>query len=450
MIRFELHSTSVNLIPITVLTKCQQVLWYFYVMALVFLGTNFRETRALDLERLEAHADQIRLLLASKQTLGTGAVVLATCNRFEVYLDSEDLARATSSVQAAITEVLGEGGTDIAGRLKVRYGDDVVHQIFSVASGLDSMVIGEGGISGQVKRALFDAEQVESTSPEIHRLFQNAFRVSKQVATQTGLSASVRSIIGEAITKTALRMDDLSNTKVLLIGTGSYARVTAAALQLTRASEVSVYSRSGRALKFAESHNLKAVDQDGLLAALVDADVVVGASGRHGFVITSDLASTAQAHRAQLEAPTQMFIDVALARDIDPAVATIPGCELIDLETLAKLEDSGHEQELSQAKKIIADSIRDYNDTKLERSVDPVIAALRQQFGAWVHDEVAVVKRRSGDRVAKDVERSLLRVTNMILHNPSVKAKTLARTGEHHDYIQAVKLLYSINLAEDD
>ena len=418
-------------------------------MALVFLGTNFRETRALDLERLEAHADQIRVLLASKQDLGTGAVVLATCNRFELYLDSEDAPQATDTALAAITEVLGQDGPDIAGRLKVRFGDDVVHQIFSVASGLESMVIGEGGISGQVKRALFEAEQIKSTSPEIHRLFQSAFRVSKQVATQTGLSASVRSIIGEAINKTALRRDSLINTKVLLIGTGSYARVTAAALQLTRASEVSVYSGSGRALKFAESHNLKAIDQDGLLAALVDADVVVGASGRQGFVITSDLALTAQTHRSQLEAPTQIFIDVALARDIDPAVASIPGCELIDLETLAKLEDSGHEQELSQAKKIIADSIREYNDTKLERSVDPIIAALRQQFGTWVHDEVAAVKRRSGDQVALDVERSLLRVTNVILHKPSVKAKALARTGDHNDYIEAVKLLYSINLTEN-
>jgi len=419
-------------------------------MALVFLGTNFRETRALDLERLEAHADQIRVLLASKQDLGTGAVVLATCNRFELYLDSEDAPQATDTALAAITEVLGQDGPDIAGRLKVRFGDDVVHQIFSVASGLESMVIGEGGISGQVKRALFEAEQIKSTSPEIHRLFQSAFRVSKQVATQTGLSASVRSIIGEAINKTALRRDSLINTKVLLIGTGSYARVTAAALQLTRASEVSVYSGSGRALKFAESHNLKAINQEGLLAALVDADVVVGASGRQGFVITSDLALTAQTHRSQLEAPTQIFIDVALARDIDPAVASIPGCELIDLETLAKLEDSGHEQELSQAKKIIADSIREYNDTKLERSVDPIIAALRQQFGTWVHDEVAAVKRRSGDQVALDVERSLLRVTNVILHKPSVKAKALARTGDHNDYIEAVKLLYSINLTEND
>lgn len=419
-------------------------------MALVFLGTNFRETRALDLERLEAHADQIRSTLALKQPFGDGAVVLATCNRFEVYLDSENAPEATDNVRAAITEVLGETGTEIFGRLKVRNGDDVVHQIFSVASGLDSMVIGEGGISGQVKRALSEAAQVASASPEIHRLFQSAFRVSKQVATQTGLSASVRSIIGEAITKTALRMDDLSNTKVLLIGTGSYARVTAAALQLTRASEVFVFSRSGRALKFAESHNLKAVDQDGLLAALVDADVVVGASGRQGFVITSDMALAAQAKRVQLQAPTQIYIDVALARDIDPSIATIPGCELIDLETLAKLEDSGHEEELIQAKKIIADSIGEYNNVKLERSVDPVIAALRQQFGAWVHDEVAVVKRRSGDQAALDVERSLLRVTNMILHNPSVNAKALARTGEHHNYIQAVKLLYSIDLTTND
>jgi len=82
--------------------------------------------------------------------------------------------------------------------------------------------------------------------------------------------------------------------------------------------------------------------------------------------------------------------------------------------------------------------------------VDPIIAALRQQFGTWVHDEVAAVKRRSGDQVALDVERSLLRVTNVILHKPSVKAKALARTGDHNDYIEAVKLLYSINLTEND
>lgn len=419
-------------------------------MALVFLGTDFREARALDLERLEAQADQIRQNLKTNQHSETGTVVLATCNRFEMYLDTDNLPNAIASARASIAEVLGAPGHDISGRLKVRFGDEVIHQIFSVAAGLESMVIGEGGISGQVKRALFEAEQLNSTSPEIHRLFQSAFRVSKQVANQTGLSASVRSIIGEAIAKTATRLTDLSDTKVLLIGTGSYARVAAAALKLTSTPQISVYSRSGRAQKFAESHSVKAVEPADLLTALVEADLIVGASGRQGYVVTSELVARAHAIRAQLQVPSQIFIDVALARDVDPAVALIPGCELSDLESLAKLEDSGHEEELIQAKKIIFDSILDYNQSRLERGADPVIIALREEFGSFINAEVAAVKRRSGDQAALEVERSLLRVTNAILHKPLLKAKSLARTGDHQDYIQAVKLLYSVEFAKDE
>jgi glutamyl-tRNA reductase len=312
------------------------------------------------------------------------------------------------------------------------------------------MVIGEGEISGQVKRALFEAEQLQSSSPEIQRLFQSAFRASKQVASQTGLGVSVRSIIGEAIKQAAVRMDDLADTKVLLIGTGSYARVATAALRLTQASEIFVHSRSGRAQKFAKLHNLVAVAEDGLLESLVGADLVVGASGRQGFAISLDLALQAQAIRAKLNAPTQIFIDVALARDVEPAVSQIPGCDLIDLETLAKLEDSGHEEELAQAKNIILGSIISYNQSKLERGADPIISALRHEFGALVSEEVAAVKRRLGDQAALDVERSLMRVTNAILHKPLVKAKTMARTGNHNDYVQAVKLLYSIDLPKND
>lgn len=419
-------------------------------MAVVFLGTDFREARALDLELLETHASQIRINLAAKLELSAGAVVLATCNRFEMYLDSKNLPEAVAIAHAAITEALGEPGIEIAHRLEIRTGDDVVQHLFSVAAGLESMVMGEGEISGQVKRALFEAERHKSTSPEIQRLFQSAFRVSKQVANQTGLGFSVRSIIGEAIKKAAVRMDNLSNTKVLLIGTGSYARVATLALRLTKTRQISVYSRSGRAQKFADTHKLEAVVEDGLLAALVEADLVVGASGRAGFVISLDLALEAQAIRAKLGSPPQIFIDVALARDVEPAVAQIPGCELIDLETLAKLQDSGHEEELAQAKNIILASIISYNQSKLERGVDPIISALRHEFGALVSDEVAAVKRRLGDQAALDVERSLMRVTNAILHKPLVKAKTMARTGNHNDYVQAVKLLYSIDLSRND
>jgi glutamyl-tRNA reductase len=195
---------------------------------------------------------------------------------------------------------------------------------------------------------------------------------------------------------------------------------------------------------------LVAVAEDGLLSALVGADLVVGASGRQGFVISLDLALKAQAIRAKLNAPTQIFIDVALARDVEPAVSQIPGCDLIDLETLAKLEDSGHEEELAQAKNIILGSIISYNQSKLERGADPIISALRHEFGALVSEEVAAVKRRLGDQAALDVERSLMRVTNAILHKPLVKAKTMARTGNHNDYVQAVKLLYSIDLPKND
>jgi glutamyl-tRNA reductase len=411
-------------------------------VALVFVGTDFHDTPLAELEKLERRAHSIATRLREHSEI-TGVVALATCNRFEVYFESEKFHESLEIVISRLAEELSIEPAVASSQLKVLYGGALAQHLFAVASGLESMIVGESEISGQVRRALTEAQLAGAASTEIQGLFQNALAVSKRVASQTGLGASGRSVISVALEIAGQKTQGLSGGRALLIGTGAYARVVVAALRRSGVQHISVFSNSGRAEAFAKSHDLTPLSKENLATQLATADVVVSASGQSGYSLDRHLIEAA----AEARAPQPLvIIDVALSRDVDPELAEVPNIELFDLDALRKLAPSEHLEELVTAQEIVRDAVSDFEVEVKKRSVDPVITALRAHVGLWVDEEVAAVRRKSGDQAAREVERSLQRVTNAILHAPSVKAKDLAKDGKHEDYVRAIRLLFDIEV----
>jgi glutamyl-tRNA reductase len=416
-------------------------------VALAFIGTDFHDTPLADLERLERRADQIRDRLIAPDSPLSGAVVLATCNRFEVYFETEAFHGGLDFAIAQVAAELHVAPDTASSLLKVLYGPSLVQHLYAVASGLESMIVGEAEISGQVKRALTHSRSVGQTTSSLERLFQTASAVSKQVSSQTGIGASGRSIVSTALELAQQKIGNLLGKRALIIGTGAYARVVSAALKNLGLANISVFSRSGRARQFALSHELTPVTNEQLDLEMARADLVVSASGSRGFAVDLDLA---QRVRLLREGNGLLFIDVSLSRDVAPEVELVPGFEIIDLETLRLKAPAEHIDAVISAQEIVREAVTEFENEQKSRAADPVIAALRAHVGLWVEQEVEAVRRKSGPEAAKDVERSLHRVTNAILHTPSVKVKDLAKDGNHDDYLNAVKLLFGLELENDE
>ena len=281
-------------------------------MVLLSLTASHREMDLDALERLSSGSASVGRFAVGSCRPVRGAVVISTCNRFELYLDVDApisgsaVQHATEHVAEVVAAASGISTRSAVGAFTVRTGADVVAHLFEVASGLDSMVIGEREIAGQVKRALEVAREQRTTSKTLELLFQTASRTSKVVGTSTELGAAGRSIVRLALDLAADALPPWRQVRTVLIGTGSYAGATVAALRGRGVRDVRVYSQSGRAQQFAQGHDVVAVGsgEDALVAALADADLVVSVSGARGRgiatgVLTADAVTRAQAARAQ-------------------------------------------------------------------------------------------------------------------------------------------------------
>jgi glutamyl-tRNA reductase len=348
---------------------------------------------------------------------------------------------------------------DVVALLKVRVGAPVAAHLFSVTAGLDSMVVGEAEIAGQVARAFRDAQTARTTSAPINLLFQAAARTAKRVATVTGLGAAGRSVASvaldialadDAVTRegfgdgVAEAESTLGGARALVIGTGAYARVVAAELRARGCTDLSVFSPSGRAPAFAVRHDATVVLSEDLFAALSDADLVVTCSGASAPTLDEVLLKGVVAHR---DRPLPV-IDLALRSDLSPGARTVPGVRLVDLYTVAEQADPAHRDAVTDAQDIVIAAVADFEDQLAQRRIDPAVVALRQHISAAVEKEVARLRAKYPADVASDVELALHRVTQSLLHTPTLRAKELARTGDSADYVQALHTLFGIDISQ--
>ncbi|NMR20006.1 glutamyl-tRNA reductase [Cellulomonas fimi] len=409
------------------------------------------------LERLSAGAHSVGRAVAADDAALKGAVVLATCNRFEVYLEvppgEEDEAASTTT--HVIAQASGLAPDDVAANLQVLRDHQVTSHLFAVASGLESMVVGEREISGQVRRALSSARADGTTSSGLERLFQSASRASRDVGTRTGLGASGRSVVGVALDLAEPHLPAWSETRVVLVGTGSYAGASLAALHRLGCRHVQVYSPSGRAKTFAHARGARAVPEGGLTEALTTADLVVACSGAVGGVLDVE---TVAATRGTHGRPS-VLVDLALGHDVDPAVAALPGVVLIDLETVRQEAPPEHSAPVERARRLVAAATEDFEASRRARERDAAIVAERTRVLGPVEEEVARLRELEraaaddadepsarGPRLGADV-RALRRRLRALLHDPTVRARAAARAGDDQGFEEALAELAAVPAA---
>lgn len=402
------------------------------------------------LEQLSVGSESLGAAVVGSGASVSGAVVLPTCNRFEVYLEVADPIAARESVvdQLSLTTSLDRAAVDAA--LATYVGDDSVQHLMSVATGLESMVVGEREISGQVRRAHIDAQQRGHISPRLDRLFQSALRTSRVVASSTGLGTSGRSVVSVAFDLADATVE-WEGASVLMIGTGALAETGVGSLLGRGADIQGVFSPSGRASEFGARHGIAPINLEQLPLALSDADVVFACSGGESIVLTPAMVASA---RADIAKPLTI-VDLALHRDVAPGVAQLRDVHVVNLEHVGAQAPEESLTSIEAARAIVAHAVARFGDGETARELDPAVVALREHVFGLLEREMARVRPAAGADAATvaqadATEMALRRFAKTLLHTPTVRAREHAQAGEGDRYLGAIRALYGIDVAVPD
>ena len=390
---------------------------------LVCLSANHRNTSFDVLERLSTVAADVSGALTADGGVARGAVLLATCNRFEAYLDvATDVEAAADQTFAALAAASAVDEAELRRSITVLSAGRATSHLFAVTSGLESVVVGEDEISGQVSRALGAARLAGTTTSALEAVFQHASRTSRWVKASSSLGAAGRSIVRRALELAAV--PDWSTVAVLIVGTGQYAATTVAALRNHGAADLRVYSPSGRGTVFAAKYHLP-LELD-LVEAVTRADVVITCTG--AFVIGT---------KHVVDDSPRVVIDLGMPRNVDPAIAGLPGVELFDLERIrlsAPAEDAS-----GAARTLVGEAAARYD---AEVSVEPAVVALRAHVAALVDAEIA--RARAKGSSSPETEAALRRLASVFLHEPSARARGLALDGRVDEVTAAISALFGV------
>jgi glutamyl-tRNA reductase len=379
------------------------------------------------------------------------AVALSTCNRTELYMVVGDAVEAESVALAALARQAGTPPTELFGRLYSLRDVDAVRHLFEVAAGLDSMIVGEAEVQGQVKRA-YELALVEGvTGPIANRLFRDALAAGKRVRTETAIGRSHVSVSSVAVDLAQGVLGELTSRRVLIVGAGENGELTAQALHRRGAHTVFVANRRyDRAIGLAQRFGGTAVRFDDLPAQLAEADIVVACtSSPHQIVGRDELALVVE----QRAGRPLLVIDIAVPRDIDPTVRDLVGITLYDMDDLQRevaRNVSGREAEATRARRLVADETDRFAQWLGSLDVVPTIAALHERAEAIVNQVLRENEQRWVSLADEDRERveTLARaIASRLLHEPTLRLKRSAG-DESYAYLQALRELFAIEAGD--
>lgn len=405
-------------------------------MTIHVLSADHRFVPLDDIARLSGATDLGPTLMRSLPH-ARGVMVLRTCNRVTIYVDtpaSADPRALKDAVERELATASHSPRADV--RLHHLWGRDGLVDLFATASGLESMVVGEREIAGQMRRAARTAWEDGTLSCDLGRAAERASAASRRVATETGLAGAGRSVVAVGLDMAAAHLGPWEATRVLIVGTGAYAGATVSALNALRASDVSVYSTSGRAREFARGRGIGWVDGADLPTALTRADLVVTCRGLGSPILTRDMAAASG---------RTVVLDLALMRDTDDSVGSLPNVTLIDLPTIQASVPAADADALNRARAIIDEEVSSFERGLGARSMDPVVRHLRSRVFRIVEEEID----RLGDAPLStdDAARALRHLAARLIHNPTVLARRAGEESQQERYLEALGVVLGIDEA---
>lgn len=404
------------------------------------VGVSHHDVALSLLDEISQAASSLPQDLVNEPHAGvSGAVLLSTCNRVELYFDADDTRRAADVVHRMFMKRLGQDVDVLAPRIGV----DVARHLFSVSAGLESMVVGEDEVSGQVRRALQRARTDKTTSPSLERLFQAAAATHKSVASNTGLGAAGRSVATVALDLAEEQSGPIGGQPVLLIGTGSFARVVHAALAKRGVDAPMVYSSSGRAKRFVESHGGIPVTTADFMDALAKAELVISCSGAPHPILDSATMKAITEHRVQ---PLPV-LDLALTQDVEDEVRQVSTVSVIDLEYISQHAPAEHSDAITRAQRLVNEAVESFGAKEAGRSADAVVVAMRSHVNAVMERERERARTRLTADQAQYVEEALHRMVGELLHEPTIRAREFTKEGLIDEFENAVHVVFGIDAA---
>ncbi|MEU0528284.1 glutamyl-tRNA reductase [Streptomyces niveus] len=430
-------------------------------MSLLVIGLSHRSAPVSVLDRASLSPDsRIKLLqdvLAAEPA--TEAAVLTTCNRVELYADVDKFHAGVAELSTLLARHSGVGLDELTPYLYVHYEDRAVHHLFTVACGLDSMVVGEGQILGQIKDTLASGQELHTAGRLLNDLFQQALRVGKRAHSETGIDRAGQSLVTFGLEQLAAGADVgtwAGGRRALVIGAGSMSSLAAATLARAGVAEIVVANRTAsRAERLVAILNepggtgvrARAVDMGAVDTELTRADIVVSCTGATGLVLTADAVEAAMGSVAGDREIA--LLDLAMPRDIDAAVHRLGGARLIDIESLADASaDAPMAADVDQVKRIVADEVAAFGAAQRAAHITPTVVALRAMAADVVTNEITRLEGRLpglDERQRAEITQTVRRVVDKLLHAPTVRVKQLAGEPGGAGYADALRELFDLD-----
>jgi glutamyl-tRNA reductase len=422
-------------------------------MSVLLFGVSHRSAPVSVLEQLSTEeSDQAKIVdQVLQSSLVTEAMVLSTCNRVEIYAVVEAFHGGLSVIGQVLADHSGMSLHDLTKYAYVRYAEAAVEHLFAVASGLDSAVIGEQQVLGQVRRAYAAAEANHTVGRTLHELAQRALSVGKRVHSETAIDAAGASVVSVALDMADAKLGGLAGRTAVVVGAGSMGSLSAKHLVKAGVERVHIVNRSlPRAKRLAHAIRdlgvaADAFPLDHLQPVLTDADVVVCCTGA-----VRPVVSLADVHHALARREHHLVMcDLGMPRDIDPTVAGLPGVFVVDMDRIQR-EPSARAaaSDADAARTIVAAEVASYLTGQRMAEVTPTVTALRQRAAEVVEAELLRLDNRlpqldsaHRDEVAKTVRR----VVDKLLHAPTVRVKQLASAPGGDSYAEALRELFELD-----
>jgi glutamyl-tRNA reductase len=417
-------------------------------MSVLVVGVSHKTAPVSVLEQLAIDPDGLEKLVrdVSSSEHVTEATALATCNRIEIYADVDRFHGSVESVSRRLCELADGAPEDVVPHLYVHYDDGAVAHLFHVASGLDSMVVGEGQILGQAREALRVGQELGTVGPALNSLFQQALRVGKRVHAETDIDRAAPSLVTVALDRATAHVGPVAGKRVLVVGAGSMAGLSVATVTRLGAGEVVVASRTyERAERLAAQYGGRSVPLSDVGDEIARADVVVSCTGAAGVVLPLSMVAAA---RTNPRGPLAL-VDLALPHDVDPSVGDLPEVELIGLARLAdELHDGVIAGDIAAVREVVTEEITSFLAARRSSAVTPTVVALRTMATGVVDTEIARLLGRLPEldpEVRAEVEHTVRRVADKLLHQPTVRVKELANETGAVSYAAALAELFSLD-----